>query len=326
MNRRDAVVALLAIGAAPLTAHAQQTGKIPRIAVLSVAPPSSRTPSLEALRQGLRELGYVEGKNIAIEYRSAEGKLDRIQQIAAELVRLKVDCIVTAGPTPTRAARQATSTIPIVMAGGEDPVALGFVSSLARPGGNITGLTSLVGDLAGKRLELLKGVLPKLSLVAVLWDPGVDGTVRQLREMESAAQTLGVQLQSLKVRGPDELEGVFQAAVKGRANALLVVTSGPFRAYLAKIIAFAAKHRLPTMYDVKDYVDAGGLMSYGPNREDMYRRAAVYVDKILKGAKPADLPVERPTKFELAINLKTAKALGITIPQSILVRADRVIE
>ncbi len=325
MNRRDSVLALLALGAAPLAAEAQQTGKTPRIAVLSITP-LSQAPWLEALRQGLRELGYLEGKNIVIEYRSAEGKLDRIQQLAAELVRLKVDCIITAGPAPTRAAMQATSTIPIVMAGGDDPVALGFVSSLARPGGNITGLTSLSGDLAGKRLELIKEVIPRLSLVAILWAPRVPHAVRQIREIESAALTLGVRLQPLEVRGPDELEGVFQAASKGHANAVFVVASGPINAYRARIIAFAAKHRLPAMYDEGNFVDAGGLISYGPNREDMYRRAAIYVDKILKGAKPADLPVERPTKFELAINLKTAKALGLNIPPSILLRADRVIE
>ena len=325
MHKRDMVLALLALSAAPLTG-AQQTGKIPRIAVFTISPLSTMVPWLEALRQGLRELGYVEGKNIVIEYRSAEGKLDRTQEIAAELVRLKVACIITAGPRPTRAAKQATGTIPIVMAQGDDPVALGFVSSLARPGGNVTGLTSLPADLAGKRLELIKEVIPKLSLVAILSNPGDMSAERQIQEIKSAAQTLSVRLQFLKAKSPDELEGAFQAAVRGDANALMVVTSGPINVHRSRIIALAAKHRLPAVYDQREFVYAGGLMSYGPNREDMYRRAAVYVDKILKGAKPADLPVERPTKFELAVNLKAATALGLQIPKDMLFRADRVIE
>jgi len=325
MHKREMVLALLALGAAPF-ASAQQTGQIPRIAVFSITPLSAQAPWLEALRQGLRELGYVEGKNIVIEYRSAEGKFDRTKEIAAELVRLNVACIITAGPTPTRAAKQATGTIPIVMASGDDPVALGFVSSLARPGGNVTGLTSLPGDLAGKRLELMKEVIPKLSLVAILWNPGVIGAERQIEEIKSSAQTLAVRLQFLKVKHPDELEGAFQAAIQGHANALIVVSSGPINVYRSRITALAAKHRLPAMYDSREFVYAGGPMSYAPDREDMYRRAAVYVDKILKGAKPADLPVERPSKFELTVNLKTATALGLQIPKAMLFRADRVIE
>ena len=268
----------------------------------------------------------MEGKNIVIEYRSAEGNLDRAQEIAAELVRLKVACIITAGPTPTRAAQHATDTIPIVMAAGDDPVALGFVSGLARPGGNITGLTSLPADLAGKRIELIKEVIPKVSLVAILWNPDVTGAARQIEAIESAARSLAVRLQFLKVKGPDELQSAFQAAAQGHANALIAVASGPINVHRSTIIALAAKHRLPTMYEEADFVYAGGLISYGPNREDMYRRVAVYVDKILKGAKPADLPVERPTKFELTVNLKTARALGLQIPKAMLFRADRVVE
>lgn len=325
MHKREMVLALLALGAAPF-ASAQQTAKIPRIAVFSVTTLSAQAPWLEALRQGLRELGYVEGKNIVIEYRSAEGKLDRTQEIAAELVRLNVACIITAGPTPTRASKQATATIPIVMASGDDPVALGFVASLARPGGNVTGLTSLSADLAGKRLELIKEVIPKLSLVAVLWNPGVISAERQIEEIKSAAQNMAVRLQSLKVKHPDELEGAFQTAVQSHANGLIVVTSGPINIHRSKITALAARHRLPAIYDAQEFVSAGGLMSYAPSREDMYRRAAGYVDKILKGAKPADLPVERPAKFELTINLKTAKALGLQIPKAMLFRADQVIE
>ena len=325
MHKREMVLALLALGAAPF-ASAQQTAKIPRIAVFSVTTLSAQAPWLEALRQGLRELGYVEGKNIVIEYRSAEGKLDRTQEIAAELVRLNVACIITAGPTPTRASKQATATIPIVMASGDDPVALGFVASLARPGGNVTGLTNLSADLAGKRLELIKEVIPKLSLVAVLWNPGVISAERQIEEIKSAAQNMAVRLQSLKVKHPDELEGAFQTAVQSHANGLIVVTSGPINIHRSKITALAARHRLPAIYDAQEFVSAGGLMSYAPSREDMYRRAAGYVDKILKGAKPADLPVERPAKFELTINLKTAKALGLQIPKAMLFRADQVIE
>lgn len=325
MHKREMVLALLALGAAPF-ASAQQTAKIPRIAVFSVTPLSGQAPWLEALRQGLRELGYVEGKNIVIEYRSAEGKLDRTQEIAAELVRLNVACIITAGTTPTRASKQATATIPIVMASGDDPVALGFVASLARPGGNVTGLTSLSADLAGKRLELIKEVIPTLSLVAVLWNPGVISAERQIEEIKSAAQNMAVRLQSLKVKHPDELEGAFQTAVQSHANGLIVVTSGPINIHRSKITALAARHRLPAIYDAQEFVSAGGLMSYAPSREDMYRRAAGYVDKILKGAKPADLPVERPAKFELTINLKTAKALGLQIPKAMLFRADQVIE
>jgi putative ABC transport system substrate-binding protein len=325
MHKREMVLALLALGAAPF-ASAQQTGKIPRIAVFSVTPLSAQAPWLEALRQGLREHGYVEGKNIVIEYRSTEGKLDRVQEIAAELVRLNVACIITAGATPTRAAKQATGTIPIVMAAGDDPVALGFVSSLARPGGNVTGLTSLSADLTGKRLELIKEVIPKLSLVGILWDPGVIGAERQIEEIRPAAHNMAVRLQSLKVKHPDELEGAFQAAVQGHANALIVVASGPMNIHRSRITALAARHRLPAIYDAQEFVSAGGLMSYAPSREDMYRRAAGYVDKILKGAKPADLPVERPAKFELTVNLKTAKALGVQIPKAMLFRADHVIE
>jgi putative tryptophan/tyrosine transport system substrate-binding protein len=307
-------------------AHAQQPTKIPRIGYLSGGFPSAGAPRTDAFRLGLRELGYVEGKNIVIEYRHAEGKLDRLSALAAELVRLKVDVIVTGGGGgATRAAKEATKTIPIVMAGDVDPVGQGSVTSLARPGGNITGLSTLTPEISGKRLELLKEIVPKLSRVAVLGTSTGPSTARLLQEVEPVAGAFGVKLQFLDIRSAKDIETAFRAATKGRAEGILVLTGPVINAQRKQIADLAAKSRLPAIYPFPEYVDAGGLMSYSASIADLYRRAAIYVDKILKGAKPADLPVEQPTKFELVINLKTAKQIGVTIPQSVLYRADRVI-
>ena len=312
---------------APLAGAAQQPAKVPRIGYLSPLSPSSDSTRIEAFRQGLRDFGYVEGQNIAIEYRYAEGKFNRLPDLAAELVRFKVDVIVVASTPGILAAKNATSTIPIVMALSADPVPTGLVSSLARPGGNITGLSLLSGELSGKRLELLKEVVPNLSRVAVLWDPVNPATLLQLRETEAAAQVLGVQLQPLEVRGPNpDFERAFQDTAGGQAGALITLDDLLILIHRRKIVDFAAKKRLPAMYGFRELPDAGGLMSYTANRSHLYRRAATYVDKLLKGAKPADLPVEQPTRFEFVINMKTAKALGLTIPPSILIRADQVIQ
>jgi putative ABC transport system substrate-binding protein len=280
---------------------------------------------VEAFRQGLRELGYVEEKNIVIEYRYAEGKYDRLPMLVAELVRLKVDLIIAAGPTTTHAAKAATATIPIVMTNDPDPVGNGFVASLAHPGGNITGLSSLAPELSGKQLQLLKESVPKLSRVAVLGTSTIPGQALLLREVGLAAGPLSVQLQSLDVLGPKDIETAFRAASDQRAEAFIVLRSAILDAQLARIIEYVVKNRLPAIYRASQYVEAGGLMSYGVNLTDLDRRAATYVDKILKGAKPADLPVEQPTKFELVINLKTAKQIGLPIPPNVLARADKVI-
>ena len=312
---------------APLAGAAQQPAKVPRIGYLSPLSPSSDSTRIEAFRQGLRDFGYVEGQNIAIEYRYAEGKFNRLPDLAAELVRFKVDVIVVASTPGILAAKNATSTIPIVMALSADPVPTGLVSSLACPGGNITGLSLLSGELSGKRLELLKEVVPNLSRVAVLWDPVNPATLLQLRETEAAAQVLGVQLQPLEVRGPNpDFERAFQDTAGGQAGALITLDDLLILIHRRKIVDFAAKKRLPAMYGFRELPDAGGLMSYTANRSHLFRRAATYVDKLLKGAKPADLPVEQPTRFEFVINMKTAKALGLTIPPSILIRADQVIQ
>jgi putative ABC transport system substrate-binding protein len=308
------------------SAVAQQPTKMPRIGFLIGASASSISALVKAFRQGLRELGHVEGKDIVIEWRHAEeGKLDRLSELAAELVRLKVDIIVTGSPTDTRAAKDATATIPIVMAADSDPVGNGFVASLARPGGNITGLSRMSPELAGKRLELLKEVVPRLSRVAVLGSSTLPGHAQMLRETERAARAFRVQLQYLDVRGPKDIEAAFREASKGRADGGLVL-GGPVYSHRTQVADLAVKNRLPVIFPQSEYVEDGGLMSYAPNYADLYRRAAVYVDKILKGAKPADLPVEQPTKFELVINLKTAKQIGLTIPPNVLVRADRVIK
>jgi putative ABC transport system substrate-binding protein len=274
----------------------------------------------------LRELGYVEGKSIVIEYRWAEGKFDRLPDLAAELVRLKVNVIVTVGPPATRAAKEATSTIPIVMAQDDDPVGNGFIASLARPGGSITGLATLAPEISGKRLELLKETIPRLSRVAVLGNSTRPGNAQLVKETELAAGALGVKLQYLDVLSSKDIETAFRAASKGRADAVLVLASPIVRDQSTQIADLAAKNRLPAMYSNSEYVETGGLMSYAADIVAMFRRAATYVDKILKGAKPADLPVEQPTKFELIINLKAAKQIGVTIPPNVLARADKVIK
>ena len=306
-------------------AEAQQPKKVPRIGYLTAAPFSAITARTEAFRQGLRELGYVEGKNIVLEYRSAEGKFDRLPKLAAELVHLNVDVIVSAGGTVTRSAKEATATIPIVMAFDNDPVGNGFVASLARPGGNVTGLSNLSSELSGKRLELLKEIVPRLSRVAVLGNSTNPGNAQALRETELAARAFGVQLQYLDVPGPKDIETAFREASKGRADAVLVLPSSVATSQRKQIADLAIKNRLPAIY-LPEFVDAGGLMSYGASSTDLFRRAATYVDKILKGAKPADLPVQQPIKFDLVINLKTAKQIGLTIPPNVLARADKVIK
>jgi putative ABC transport system substrate-binding protein len=306
-------------------AQAQPT-KIHRIGYLSPNSLSSNPARIEAFLQGLRELGYVEGKNIVIEYRNPEGKLDRLSSLAAELVRLKVDIIVTTSPAPTRAAKEATSTIPIVFAQDGDPVASGFVASLARPGENITGLSTLAPELSGKRLELLKEVVPKLSRMAVFGTSSTPSTAPTLKETELAAGAFKVQLQYLDVLDAKDIETAFRTATKGRADAVLVL-AGPVTFFQRTQIAeLAVKSQLPAIYPQTEFTEAGGLMYYGANTPEMYRRAATYVDKILKGAKPSDLPVEQPTKFELVINLKAAKQIGLTIPPNVLARADKVIK
>jgi putative tryptophan/tyrosine transport system substrate-binding protein len=316
------VVVLLAVA---VIADAQQPKKVPRIGFLS-STSSPRSTRTEAFRQGLRELGYVEGKNIVIEWPSAEEKPDRLRALAAELVRLKVDIIVSSAPTPTRAAKEATATIPIVMAYDLDPVGSGFVASLARPGGNITGLSSLAPEISGKQLELLKEIVPRLSRVAVFGEPSNPGNAQRLREVELAAAALGAQFQYLDIQGPKDIDSAFRAANKERAEAVLVL-GGPVLSSHRKALAdLAVKSRLPATYSRIEYVEDGGLMTYGPNINDLFRRAAIYVDKILKGAKLADLPVEQPTKFEFVINLKAAKQIGLTIPPNVLVRADKVIK
>jgi ABC-type uncharacterized transport system substrate-binding protein len=328
MDRRDTVIALLALGAAPLAAEAQQAAKVARIGFLSVslaANPQRR----DAFLQGLRDLGYVEGRNVAIEYRDA-GELERVPALAAELVALKVDVIfVAAGTRVTLGAMQATKTIPIVFTGVGDPVESGLVTNLARPGGNVTGLSSLDPELVGKRLELLKQAVPGVDRVAVLWLPGALGE-RTDKDMltgaDVAARALGLRLQFVEARGPDEFARAFSDMSSARAGALTVLPSARFQREHRRLVDLAANNRLPAVYASREFVDAGGLMSYGASQPDLSRRAATYVDKILKGAKPGDLPVEQPTKFELVINLKTAKALGLTIPQSVLAQADEVIQ
>ena len=316
------------IVAAPLAVEAQPAGKVPRIGFLVAASASDSAYAglIEAFRQGLRDLGYVEGRNIVIEYRYADGKYERLPALAAELARLKVAVIVSHGTPGPLAAKQATSAIPIIMTSAGDPVGSGLVSSLARPGGSVTGLCLLVPELGGKRLQLLKEILPGLTRVAVLWNAANPYAPLVARETEATATTLGIQLQSLVVRGPDDFEGALAAATTGRAGALTVVEDPLTITKRKQIVDFAARSRLPAIYGVKEFVDAGGLMSYGVHLGDLWRRAATYVDKILKGAKPADLPVQQPTKFEFVINLKTAKALGLTIPQSVLQRADEVVQ
>jgi ABC-type uncharacterized transport system substrate-binding protein len=306
---------------------AQQPMKVARIGYLAISPFSVNTARYDAFRQGLRELGYVEGRNILIEWRSGDGKEDRVPALAADLVRLKVDVIVTGGPGATRLAKEATRTIPIVMSQDNDPVGSGFVASLARPGGNITGLSTVSPEINGKRLELLKEIVPKLSRVTVFGSSTNPGNAQALKEVEAAARGLKVQIEYVDVLSPGDFEPAFRTAKKQRADALLVMTSNPVGGTRRKEIAeLAANNRLPAIYNRVEQVEAGGLMTYGVSLFDLDRRTATYVDKILKGAKPADLPVEQPTKFELVINLKTAKQIGLTIPPNVLARADRVIK
>jgi len=327
MKKKIAVFALsvLLLALCP-PAEAQQTAKIPRIGFLFGLSPVVNKDRLEAFRQGLRELGYVEGKNIVVEFRSAEGRSERLPGLAAELVRLPVDVIVTAGPTPSRAAKEATKTIPIVMAQDPDPVGSGFVASLARPGGNITGLSTLAQEISGKELELLKETVPRLSRVAALGTSSVPGNAQERKEIELAAKSLGVKLLYLDVLDSKAVDAAFEAASKERAEAILVGTSRVLFSQRRKVAELAAKYRLPAIYIEQEFVEVGGLMTYATSISDLYRRAATYVDKILKGAKPADLPVEQPTKFEFIINLKAAKQIGVTIPPNVLARADRVIK
>src|SRR5262245_13244849 len=314
-------VVLLAVA---VIAEAQQPRKIPTIGFMRGGSPTDA--EVEAFRRGLRELGYVEGKNISIEFRNTAGNTDRFSSVAAELVRLKVDTIVAAGGSAVVLdVKPATASIPIVMTNPGDPVAIGVVASLARPGGNITGLTSSSTDLSGKLVELLKEAVPKLSRVAVLWSPAEPGNVRNFKETEVAAQSLGLKLLSLKLRTANDLDTALQSAIKDRAGALMIIRSPAYTTTGERIVDFAAKNRLPTMFPERSFVESGGLMSYAPNIADNFRRAAVYVDKILKGAKPSDLPVERPMKFEFIINLKTAKQIDLTIPPNVLARADKVI-
>jgi putative ABC transport system substrate-binding protein len=316
------IVPLVVVGA---IVQAQQPEKVPRIGFLSATSPSAQNAFLDAFKQGLRDLGYVVGQNVALEIRAAEGKYDSLPDRAAELVRLKVDVIFAASAPAIKAAKQATSTIPIVFETLSDPVADGFVANLARPGGNLTGLAGLAPELSGKRLELLKEVVPRLTRVAVLLNPDNPNARRLLKETEISAQALGMQLQVLQVRHPDELDKAFSAMTKARAGALTVIPDPTLQAERKKVADLSAKTRLPAIYGISGVAEIGGLMVYAPSLHDLWRRAATYVDKILKGAKPADLPVEQPTKFEFIVNLKAAKQIGLTIPPNVLARADKVI-
>ena len=320
------VTLILALLLVPLASEAQQPRTIiPRIAYLSISP-GPCTAGCEGIVQGLRELGYAEGTNLIMEYRWSAGSVDRLRECAAELVRLGVSVIVTGGPLATRAAKDMTPMIPIVMALDFDLVADGFVASLGRPGGNITGVSALTRDLSGKRLELLKDLVPGLARVAVVWNSVEVSAARQLRDTEDAARVLGLQVQALEVRGRDDFEGVFAAARQGRADGLAIRADPVTFDYRARFIDLVAQSRLPTIYWDRVFAEAGGLMSYAASSRDMNRRAAYYVDRILKGAKPADLPMEQPTKFELVINLKTAQALRLTIPSTLLFQADKVLQ
>ncbi len=324
---RRAFLGALGVGllAAPLAAEAQQAEAVPRVAFLGNGSTSTSGPFLDSFRLGLRELGYVEGQSIVIESRFADGKQERLHGLVRELLALAPDVVVAAGPQALRAFKQATVSVPIVMAIIADPVENGLVASLAHPGGNLTGLAFQNDALTTKRLELLKETVPKVSHVAVLWD-STFGVISSYEQAERAARALHLRLQLLTVRGPADLETALNSATTGRAQALLVLASPFLNANRRTVVELAARRRFPATYEAKTFVEIGGLMSYGPSFPDMYRRAATYVDKILKGAKPADLPVEQPTKFEFVINLKTAKALGLTIPQSLLLQADEVIQ
>jgi putative ABC transport system substrate-binding protein len=309
-----------------LPAEAQPSAKLRRIGVLTPRSPSDSALWHQAFQQGLHNLGWVEGKNIAIEYRYAQGKRDRLPDLAADLLRLKVEVVVVVSVYAARAVQQANKAVPIVMASAADPVQLGLVSSLARPGGNVTGLSEITPEMAGKRLELLKEMVPKLSRVAVLWDPGNDASTLSWKEVQSPALQLSLHLHSLEARSAKDFERAFEDAAKARVGALAVMPAQLFGANLKRIVELATKSRLPSIWHLSEFTESGGLAAYGPDRSDQFRRAATYVDKILKGAEPADLPVEQPTKFEFVINLKTAKQINVTIPPNVLVRADRVIK
>jgi putative ABC transport system substrate-binding protein len=329
MDRR-AFIGTLASGllVAPLAAKAQPPGKVWRIGVLFASTPAATSHLLDGLRQGLRKHGYVEGQHIILERRYGQGGAEQMSDLAAELVHIKVDAIVAATDPATAAVKQQTQTIPIVMANSTDPVGTGFVASLAHPGGNVTGLSALSPELSGKRLGMLREVVPGLARVSIIWNPDVRGAVFDYKETESATRLLGLQLQSIQVSRAVDLDRALSAVVTNqRAQALIVQTPNPaLFANRSQIVAFAQRNRLPSMYGQKEFADAGGLITYGPNTADLWRRAAAYVDKILKGAKPGDLPVQQPERFELIINLKTAKTLGLTIPQSLLQRADELIQ
>jgi putative ABC transport system substrate-binding protein len=326
MKNIPSILLIIVLMGVAAMAEAQQPARIPRIGILINTPASVLSTQVEAFRRRLRELGYVEGKNILIEYRYADGKLERLPDLAAELVRLKVDVIVASAPRAVFAAKKASATIPIVFAAATDPVGIGLVSSLARPGGNITGLSLMAPDLDGKRLELLKEAFPKVARVAFLWFPGAPTGNLTLTEMEAGAKALGVKLQSLEVRSLDDFQSTFARAKREGAQALITTPHSLINTQQRQVLDFAAKNRLPAMYHTSEFVEAGGLMSYGPNTADLYRRAADYVDKILKGTKPADLPVEQPTRFEFVINVKAAKQIGLTIPPKVLAQADKVIK
>jgi putative ABC transport system substrate-binding protein len=328
MTRRGLVAWLLlaAVLPWPLATEAQSPGKVPRLGYLWLGAPGSETSTIEGLRQGFRELGYVEGQNILIEYRYAEGKPERLPDLAAELLRLPVDVMLSPGTVVTRVVQQATTVVPVVSTTG-DPVGSGFVASLARPGGNITGLSLQPGgcELDGKRLQLLKEALPKVSRVASIWNPENSSDMQCLPETRAAAASLGLQRTWFPIRRTEELDRTLGAIVRQRAEALYVAGDPLLVSHRQRIVEFAARHRLPAMYGLRDFVEAGGLIAYSTSIFDLWRRAATYVDRILKGARPAELPVEQPTKFELVVNLETARALGLTIPQSLLLRADDVI-
>jgi putative ABC transport system substrate-binding protein len=324
--RRIGLAVVLSLTLAPLAVEAQEPGKIYRIGMLETTSMALNAANLDAFRQGLRELGYVEGRNFMIEYRSADGRRERFPELATELVRLKVDVILTRGTPAVMATKNATGTIPVVMAASGDPLLSGVVAGLARPGGNVTGLSAIVVEVTGKRLQLLREVVPGVSRIAVLLDMGNPNNALQWKQTEIAAPSLGVQPQLLDVRKPGDFGGAFDSAIRQRAGAMVVGIDALTQANHRSIIDLAAKHRLPAIYASREFVDAGGLVAYGVSYPHLYHRAASFVDKILKGAKPADLPVEQPTNFELVVNLKTAKALGLTIPPTVLLQADHVIE
>ena len=324
MNRRDIVRALLGLCAAPIVSFAQQPGKVWRIGMLETTSMTQNAANLNAFLKGLQELGYVEGRNFVIDYRSADGRNERFPELATELIRAKVDLVVTRGTPATMAAKKATTTIPVITTATADP--LQFASSLARPGGNVTGLTPINTELFGKRIQLLREIFPRLAHFAYLQNMGNASTVLGWKELESAARSLGVQPQRLDVRKPEDLKPAFDLAVKQNVNALVVGQDGLIMANRKQVVELAARNQLPAIYQSREYVDDGGLISYGVNYPDLYRRAAAYADKIFKGAKPGELPMEQPTKLDLVINLKTAKALGIAIPQTVLLRADELIQ